>query len=293
MDASFSNTLKKINVLVTAMLLCLGSESLLAYGPTGHRVVAQVAENHLTPKAKEAVSALLKGRNLTQIATWVADKEAIESSEFWKKAQSRWHSVHVQTGEQYQKTSVDKQGDAFIALEAYMRTLKSPTASNQKKAFALKFITHLIGDLHQPIQPLIDKEGDYESLEVEWMGQEIELRSIWENELLTHQQLSYSEIAQFSDTKNERLIQHYQEKMPIEWVEESLILRDRLLADVPAELDEKYALKHFPIVKGQLRKAGIRLAGVLNEIFPEPATNAPQGFDVQLEQQASSQGKIR
>jgi hypothetical protein len=277
---------------LSGLLLSTVAQQAQAFGPTGHRVVARVAENHLNSTAKQEIENLLKGQNLTEIATWVADKSAVEDSDFWKRASTHWHYVNVPAGEPYRKSLASKEGDAYVALETFIRTLKSPKASPRKKAFALKFITHIIGDIHQPIQPLVDKDGDQIEMEVEWMGQDTELSFVWEQGLLDHQRLSFTEIAAFADTQDDQAIKKYQTKAPIEWIEESLDLRSKIIKAKPETLDEKYALQYFPVVKGQLRKAGIRLAGVLNEIFPEPEAK-PQGFDAQLEQQASSLGKVR
>ena len=42
----------------------------LAWGPTGHRVVAEVAQRHLSPAARERVTRLLAGRSLADVVNW-------------------------------------------------------------------------------------------------------------------------------------------------------------------------------------------------------------------------------
>ena len=39
-----------------------------AWGPTGHRVVAEIAQRHLTPAVQAKVSRLLGGRSLADVA---------------------------------------------------------------------------------------------------------------------------------------------------------------------------------------------------------------------------------
>lgn len=279
------------SLLATGVLFMMATTQVFAFGPTGHRVVARIAENHLTPEAQAKIQELLKGQKLSEIATWAAEKGATDDSRFWKNASTHWHSVAVPEGEPYRKSLAGRKGDAFVALETFVRVLKSPKTNPSKKAFALKFLTHVIGDLHQPVQPLVDSEGERQLLEVSWMGKESSLSHVWDEGLVDHQRLSFTELADFVDTKNESIIRRYQKKAPIEWVEESLDLRKKIIRSKPeSDLDDKYALKYFPVVKTQLRKAGVRLAGVLNEIFGEPKE---PGFDVQLEQQAANLGQVR
>ena len=43
---------------------------LISWGFLGHKTVAIVAENHLTPKAKAAVRALLGDTTMADVASW-------------------------------------------------------------------------------------------------------------------------------------------------------------------------------------------------------------------------------
>ena len=58
-----------LKVVATLLLLTLPS-SAFAWGPTGHRVVAEIAQRHLTPAAQAKVSKLLDGRTLADVANW-------------------------------------------------------------------------------------------------------------------------------------------------------------------------------------------------------------------------------
>src|SRR5260370_13156706 len=45
----------------------------VAWGPTGHRVVAEIAQRHLKPPARERVARLLGGYSLAEVANWADD----------------------------------------------------------------------------------------------------------------------------------------------------------------------------------------------------------------------------
>jgi len=56
----------------TLSLVLIASVTLLlvSWGFTGHRTIALIAANHLTPRAKAAVADLLNGENMADVSTW-------------------------------------------------------------------------------------------------------------------------------------------------------------------------------------------------------------------------------
>ncbi|UEG51357.1 hypothetical protein LLH06_10270 [Mucilaginibacter daejeonensis] len=63
-------------------------------GFTGHRIVALMAERHLTPQAKAAVADLLDGKSMADVSKW-AD-ELRNSPEY--KHTAPWHFLHMPLG---------------------------------------------------------------------------------------------------------------------------------------------------------------------------------------------------
>jgi hypothetical protein len=63
--------MRRFELLFITMVLFLGLQSptLYAWGMLGHATVAQVAENHLTPKAKKALKTYLDGQSIAAIAS--------------------------------------------------------------------------------------------------------------------------------------------------------------------------------------------------------------------------------
>ena len=59
----------KRHLSLTAALLLVPSLA-GAWGPEGHAIVAQIAEDHLTDAARQQVDALLDGDSLASIASW-------------------------------------------------------------------------------------------------------------------------------------------------------------------------------------------------------------------------------
>src|SRR3954469_4528958 len=69
-------------------LLCCG------WGATGHKVVAQIAYDHLTPKAKAEVDTLLAGSTLAEFSVW---PDQIKNDPAWKWTKP-WHFADMPEG---------------------------------------------------------------------------------------------------------------------------------------------------------------------------------------------------
>src|SRR4051812_18601685 len=74
--------------LVGLFLLCCG------WGATGHKVVAQIAYDHLTPKARADVDTLLAGGTLADFSVW---PDQIKSDPAWKWTKP-WHFADMPEG---------------------------------------------------------------------------------------------------------------------------------------------------------------------------------------------------
>ena len=90
------------------------TQEVYAWGKTGHRVVAEIAERNLNSEAKKAIADLLSGDPLWRVATWA---DEIRSNRKFDYA-SAWHYTSVPTGKTYfdQKTL---ESCNFPILEAY------------------------------------------------------------------------------------------------------------------------------------------------------------------------------
>jgi hypothetical protein len=62
---------------------------------------------------------------------------------------------------------------------------------------------------------------------------------------------------------------------PAEWVRESKAARDRVYKIGEGKLGYQYAFDNMPLIKRRLLQGGVRLAGLLNSIFAQPAPSIP------------------
>src|SRR5262245_51379902 len=111
-------------------LLCGG------WGPTGHKVVAQIAYDHLTPKTKAEVDKLLAGSTLPEASVWA---DQIKDEPAWKWTRP-WHFADMPEGAAEFKMERDcgKEGCVVAGIQKYEAVLKSGSAGPEEKAQALK-----------------------------------------------------------------------------------------------------------------------------------------------------------
>ncbi len=126
----------------------LSAAPVYSWGSKGHEIVAAIAETHLTDAARKRIKELLpQGTTLADASTWpdkagrqIPDMDAYHFINFPKDANT------------YEQQRDWKLRNCVIeAIAWYMQVLKSPDAPRNEKRIALRFVAHLVGDIHQPL----------------------------------------------------------------------------------------------------------------------------------------------
>jgi hypothetical protein len=268
-----------------ALAALVTSSPALAWGKTGHRVVAAIADTQLSGLARAHIREILGVESLDEAATWPDDMRA-DPSPFWQKTASPWHYVTL-NGITYDHAPPE--GDALQALSHFRDVLRDPKASLADKQLALRFVVHLVGDLHQPLHAGKCCDKGANDVKVTWFGKPTNLHAVWDSAIVDDEQLSYTELA----AKLERHIGDsdviaWWDINPRDWVSESAEVRDSLYptaADMPKpvkgkkakrkqplvpDLSYSYVYRFTPLMERRLSQAGVRLAAYLNELFAEP-----------------------
>ena len=248
-----------------------------AWGPTGHRVVARIAENHLSLQAAEVVRTLLGPDTLIEAATWA---DEIRSDDRWRHA-SPWHYVNLADGQDYQRRSYDPQDDPRDILEAiehFESILADEARSPEDRGIALRWLVHLFGDIHQPLHVGRPEDRGGNALDAVWHGRPTNLHRIWDSEMINQTRLSYSEFAASIDTASPDEIDTWQSSSVLDWLNESLALRQQAyrLPGSRSSDSYRYSYDNLLLLKKRLRQAGVRLAGRLRSILAEEGTQAWQ-----------------
>ena len=267
-----------------AAVAALTPAPVLAWGKTGHRVIAAIADTQLSGLSRAHIEQILgPGESLDEAANW-PDEMRSAPGEFWQRTATPWHYVTL-NGIIYDHAPPE--GDALGALGRFSKTLQDPSASRTEKQLALRFIVHLVGDLHQPLHvgKCCDKGGN--DVKVTWFGKPTNLHAVWDSQLVDDEQLSFTELAaKLGRHISSREVVKWWDINPRDWISESAELRDGVYptaADMPKppkgkklkkgtlpDLSYSYVYRFTPVMEQRLSQGGVRLAAYLNAIFAQP-----------------------
>ena len=234
-----------------------------AWGKEGHRVVAAIADNYLGPKARGGVRQILGAESLAEASNW-PDFMRADPDEFWQKTASPWHYVTVE-GSAY--STAPAGGDAITALERFVKTVRDEKAPLKDRQLALRFIIHIVGDLHQPFHAGNGKDRGGNDVKVTWFGKPTNLHSVWDGEMVDEEGLSFSELAkQLNDRVTPEQQVAWTTADPRAWIARDVSLRDGLYPASPS-IGYDYVFAHQALVDEQLERGALDLAAYLNWIF--------------------------
>lgn len=253
-----------MRILILLSCLLVFEKQSVAFGRTGHRVVAELASRHMLPSALKEADRLLDGRSLAMVANWA---DEIRDLKEWKHT-FWWHFVNVDNFQTYKTASKNPNGDIHQSILKFQEVLKT-SKSDSDKAIALKWLIHLVGDLHQPLH--VGKSADQggNKIQVNWMGRPTNLHRVWDEHLVLEQELSFTEMSDFLNFYESDEILQWQADDVMVWLKESYDLREVAYKLGNRSLSYEYYGRCVPIVNRRLRQAGIRLAAVLNRLLKQ------------------------
>lgn len=246
-------------LFIGSLLISLNS---FAWGPTGHRIVGKIAENHLTPQSKKNLEKILGNEMLPIVTNW---PDFIRSDRHWDKAVT-WHYVTIPEGKTYAEIEKEPKGDIVEAIGRFTDVLKNKKATLEEKQQAVKFLAHFVGDIHQPLH--VGKPGDKggNEVKVKWFNNETNLHHVWDEEIIEFQKLSYTEYAEMLDRVKKDEMEKIQADDISVWIKEAIEARPAVYdLGSDAKLGFDYNFKNVKLLNERLLKAGLRLAKVLND----------------------------
>ncbi|HSB55494.1 MAG TPA: S1/P1 nuclease [Gemmatimonadales bacterium] len=231
-----------------------------------HRLVARIAEARLTPAAREAIRRILGQETLTQAASWADQVRG------HRRATAPLHYVNIPLGaSSYDSAAYCPSGRCVIgAIDRYRSALVAPATPPVERAEALRFLVHFMGDLHQPlhVSDNSDRGGNLTKVEFAGVGT-TDLHKVWDGQLMEAvyptEEAHWSRLRQMMETLDLDGMTH---GTVIDWAMEGHALA-REAYDFPPNrrLRQAYIQKNIRVVDLALIKAGVRLAGLLNEAF--------------------------
>ena len=257
--------LKKIFI---AVFFILGIAEASAWGVTGHRVVAEIAENHLTNRAKRKLKKLIGKQKLAYWANW---PDNVRNSPEWKNT-STWHYVNIppqETKEQFIEQLKNNKPNIYTAIQNVKGVIVDKNTPDADREIYLRFLVHFLGDMMQPMHTGREEDLGGNLIKIQFFKKDTNLHSLWDSGLIDNTKYSYTEYAKVLDVKSKEEIKQIQSGSLEDWLYESHQAANQLYASVkPGEnYSYDYQEQYKDLLERQLLHAGLRLAKILNEVL--------------------------
>jgi hypothetical protein len=267
-------------VLAVVLLIAGWGLPVLGWGAEGHHVIARLAWNQMTPEARRFAQDLLGAEDFVAASTWAEDVRSSRPETY------NWHFVNIPYSEQTYTPSRDcppsPRGDCVVAeLERARRDVSDGSLPRERRAEALKFLIHLVGDVHQPLHAIDNHDRGGNDIPVSVAGQPadrapLNLHAAWDSRLMSLRGLAETAYADtlMQDVRTQRIA-----ALPIDfakWAESTHQIAVEYAYDYPGfspagppatpiMLSADYQRRAGLAIDHQLELAGVRLAAVLNQ----------------------------
>jgi hypothetical protein len=271
-----------MKILFLGILL---SANCFAWGPTGHRVVGEIAERGLSAEAFLKIMKIGKGQSLPRMATW---PDEIKSEPATYSGTFNWHYTDW-ADDQAEHNEEHSAGVLIKSIREQIAILKNEKADDAQKEVAIKFLVHLVGDLHMPLHVGNGLDMGGNNCKVIFHGKPTNLHALWDEGMIDFTNLSFTELARFVSQGRQVQARAWRSGDIVDWALESKNIRTTIYpndtvapstaaavkqycrkdvavttADMP-NLAFDYSYKFMPVVEQRLYQAGIRLAMLLND----------------------------
>ncbi len=251
-------------LLAICLLLPLFAVQAYGWGQNGHRVVGLIAQQHLSRKAEKRVMELLECNSLAEASVWMDD---IRSDDRYDHTHD-WHWVTIPEGMTYEQSPKNPNGDLLMKINELLEALKKGNLSAEVQQEYIKYLVHLVGDLHQPLHVSQKDDQGGNKVKVKWFGDNSNLHRVWDSEMIDSKDLSFTELAKFLGKPDKAQVKAWQATTVLDWAKESQNLLPQVYSVPDYErMGYQYMYINYGTVEQRLLQAGVRLAGLLNEIY--------------------------
>ncbi|KAK4760619.1 hypothetical protein SAY87_005512 [Trapa incisa] len=276
--------------LIFTSAICLFQVS-DGWGIDGHFIVCKIAQSRLGEAAADAVKQLLPDYaegDLAELCSW-ADRV---------RFRNRWSApLHfINTPEvctyTYRRDCESEDGEKGTcvagAINNYTMQLLdygSSSKSDYNLTEALLFLSHFMGDIHQPLHVGYADDKGGNTINVRWYRRKAVLHHVWDVEIIeTAEKRFYNENIEdlidavqknisgvwASRIKSWESCESSKKACPDKYASEGIKAACQWAYEGVSEgtvLEDEYFLSRLPIVTLRLAQAGVRLAATLDRIF--------------------------
>ncbi|XP_057761814.1 endonuclease 2-like [Arachis stenosperma] len=279
--------------IVSSLLFVFPSTQ--GWGEDGHAIVCKIAQGRLNSRAAAAVKKLLPadaGNDLSSKCSWADHVRFIYT---WSSPLHFADTPDALCTFNNQRDCVDQatgtRGRCVVAAIANYTTQLLDYGSVPKSKYnltqALYFLSHFMGDIHQPLHCGFTTDRGGNDITVHWYTRKQNLHHIWDDSIIE------TEVERFYDSNITDFVNAIQQNIKNEWADQIEDWENCSATDIPCPttyasesvddackwaykdaeegsvLEDDYFLSRYPIVNLRLAQAGVRLAATLNQILDQ------------------------
>lgn len=252
-------------------ILVLSYNSAAAWGMTGHRVIAEIAERHLNKKARKEIKKIIGNQKLAYWSNW-ADfiksdpNPALNSTGTYHYINT---SGNLSKANFVQELHASPEENFYKAYQRIRGEALQKDADLLTRQQQLYYIVHLLADAHQPMHVGRAEDLGGNKITVDFFGRKANIHRIWDSDLVDNEKYSYTEYADVLDIHPKSHYRPYLNSDLDQWLYESHQLANIIYAEVAdnANLSYNYIYNNKYRMEEALLKAGLRLAKELNAIY--------------------------
>ena len=264
----------KVHPAMFALVLLATPTPCLAWGAEGHRIVAAIAADELTPAARAQVAELLGADDvkatMVQVSIWADEIRRARPNT------ARWHFADVPVSAANYDPHRDCRRDDCVVGQIERDTLivGDRQLAAPVRAEALRFLIHFVGDVHQPLHCSDNGDRGGNAVRVIIGRRQSNLHAVWDVDVVRALGRDPGDVAERLEseiTPAEHRLWSF--GTAANWCTEAHQAAQREIyerfagaggTDAPIVLSPLYTRQDSAIAAQQLERAGVRLATVLN-----------------------------
>ncbi|MEM9293609.1 MAG: S1/P1 nuclease [Acidobacteriota bacterium] len=291
------------------LLLAVLPGTATAWSSTGHMIIAQIAYDELSPPARAEADRLIlrlaaadpPTADFVPASVWMDGERQLGF-----RGHDRWHYINLPiNADGLRAVKPAAEDNVVAAIRSMERTLQNPEAGDFQRALALRYLLHMVGDVHQPVHcvarfTLELPEGDRGANDFQIFGDEqstagaTNLHAYWDRTLGIFPWVEADgswaeEIPRFAAVTLKqvpRSLEPVAIEDPEVWAREGFHLAKEFVyrgIESGGTPSEEYRRRAEPVIYRQLALGGWRLAVLLESALldgkasPSLATDSPAG----------------
>ena len=250
------------------------SPDALAFGADGHRIAGLIAQERLCTEAEREVRSLGRGQGLDELGLWA---DWIRGEPEWAHS-APWHYMNIPDAARLEDYRHPPEGDIFWAIGHFGAILRDRDAPGAERRDALRFLTHFVVDLHQPLHVGRESDRGGNLIEVDpGTGSPVNLHRFWDTEAVALAGLGVEEYVRSLTGSIDANSEAWEQDTLGDWARESQALRPDVydFGGRGNRLSSDYLENAERITRLRLAQAGVRLAAEVNRALCGSPTVSP------------------